>query len=280
VLRRAPLHPSPFTFHAVLATALFAFPFSLFPSHTAAQDPAPIADNSFLIEEAYNQEAGVVQHINTFSLADDGDAWDYSFTQEWPVTGIRHQLSYTVPVIYADGAGTGIGDVGLNYRYQLVFSEPYAVAPRLSVILPTGSEENGRGSGSVGFQLNLPASVELGPRLVTHWNAGLTLTPSAQRGLGDYSALDYNAGGSVIFRVSRGFNLMLEAVWNSFETGPDPLGGSTRESVTVLNPGARWAFDFASGLQIVPGVAYSFTTDDADPDALFLYLSLEHPFKR
>ncbi|MGH7536925.1 MAG: transporter [Gemmatimonadales bacterium] len=262
--------------------ALFAFPFSLFTSYAAAQDsaPAPIADNSFLIEEAYNQEAGVVQHISTFSLADDGDAWDYSFTQEWPVTGMRHQASYTVPVIYADGAGTGIGDVGLNYRYQLVSNQPYAVAPRLSVILPTGSEENGRGSGSVGFQLKLPASVELGPRLVTHWNAGLTLTPSARSALGDYSAVDYNAGGSVIFRVSRGFNLMLEAVWNSFETGPDPLGGSTRESVTVLNPGARWAFDFASGLQIVPGVAYSFTTDDADPDALFLYLSLEHPFKR
>jgi hypothetical protein len=73
---------------------------------------------------------------------------------------------------------------------------------------------------------------------------------------------------------------MLEAVWNSFETGPDPLGGSSRESVTVLNPGARWAFDFASGLQIVPGVAYSFTTDDTNSDALFLYLSLEHPFKR
>src|SRR6185312_16420034 len=54
---------------------------------------AQIQDNSFLIEEAYNQESGVVQHISTFERADGGD-WAYSFTQEWPLGGIRHQLSY------------------------------------------------------------------------------------------------------------------------------------------------------------------------------------------
>jgi len=32
-----------------------------------AAAPAAIEDNSFLIEEAYNQEAGVVQHISTFA---------------------------------------------------------------------------------------------------------------------------------------------------------------------------------------------------------------------
>ena len=32
----------------------------------AAPAPPPIQDNSFLIEEAYNQERGVVQHIGTF----------------------------------------------------------------------------------------------------------------------------------------------------------------------------------------------------------------------
>ena len=35
---------------------------------TAQEPPTPpIADNSFLIEEAYNQDPGVVQHISTFS---------------------------------------------------------------------------------------------------------------------------------------------------------------------------------------------------------------------
>ena len=43
-----------------------------------------IEDNSFLIEEAYNQEAGVVQHINTMFYDWKHDTWSYSFTQEWP----------------------------------------------------------------------------------------------------------------------------------------------------------------------------------------------------
>jgi hypothetical protein len=32
-----------------------------------APEPGPIQDNSFLAEEAYNQEPGVVQHIQTFT---------------------------------------------------------------------------------------------------------------------------------------------------------------------------------------------------------------------
>ena len=54
-----------------------------------AQAPAPIQDNSFLVEEAYNQERGVVQHINTFARA-RGGGWEYGFTQEWPVRGQRY----------------------------------------------------------------------------------------------------------------------------------------------------------------------------------------------
>ncbi|MGH8572275.1 MAG: transporter, partial [Gammaproteobacteria bacterium] len=123
----------------------------------AAQE---IADNSFLIEEAYNQEAGVVQHIGTFARADGGDAWDFGFTQEWPLGGIRHQLSYGIPLTHSDGAGTGIGDISLNYRFQLAGDEDalFHSAPRLSVLVPTGSEDDGRGSGSIGFQGNLPFS--------------------------------------------------------------------------------------------------------------------------
>src|SRR5690348_18415661 len=72
---------------------------------TGAQEPAAaprgIQDNSFLIEEAYNQDRGVVQHISTFQRS--GDAWTYSFTQEWPVGGIRNQLSYSLALIHQDG---------------------------------------------------------------------------------------------------------------------------------------------------------------------------------
>src|SRR4029078_4316463 len=94
---------------------------ALGPLSVRAQD---IADNSFLIEEAYNQEAGVVQHISTFSRPHGGGAWNYAFTQEWPLGGITKQLSYQLPMVTpAGGSGAGIGDVALNYRYQLVARE-------------------------------------------------------------------------------------------------------------------------------------------------------------
>ena len=249
------LHASPFAFHL----------------HAFLRCPAPrcperahIADNSFLVEEAYNQEAGVVQHVSTFSRLEGGGAWDFGFTQEWPFRGMRHQLSYTVPVLHADGSGTGLGDVLLNYRYQLVGDgeTPLHVAPRLSVILPTGSEDEGRGTGSVGLQTNLPVSYVVSDALATHWNAGLTLE-------GESGDVDANLGASAIWRVHRSVNLMLETVWES-----------AQEDVVLLNPGVRWAFDFDSGLQIVPGVAYTFALGADDADALFLYLSFEHPFRR
>jgi hypothetical protein len=233
------------------------------PFALTAQD---IADNSFLIEEAYNQEAGVVQHISTFSRPDGGGAWDYAFTQEWPLGGMTHQLSYTLPVVNPEGGpGTGIGDVALNYRYQLVARESASggtsvhVAPRASLLLPTGSESKGRGTGEIGFQANLPVSWVVSPALVTHWNAGLTVASSSA---------DFNLGASAIYRLRRSVNLLVEAVWL------DPDG-------VYLNPGIRWAHDFAGGLQIVPGVAYTVAIGpDAGRDALFLYLSFEHPFGR
>jgi hypothetical protein len=61
----------------LLASAL------LFATTAAAQvqshpDLTAIQDNSFLIEEAYNQEDGVVQHISVFQRDSDGDAWGFA----------------------------------------------------------------------------------------------------------------------------------------------------------------------------------------------------------
>src|SRR6185369_17848086 len=87
----------------------------------ATTPPEPISDNSFLIEEAYNQAPGVVQHINTFTRSRGGD-WLYTFTQEWPVGSMKHQLSYTFAALSV-GRADGVGDFALNYRYQLVNRE-------------------------------------------------------------------------------------------------------------------------------------------------------------
>jgi hypothetical protein len=240
-----------------------------------------IQDNSFLLEEAYNQESGVVQHISTFEREAGGD-WAYSFTQEWPLGGIRHQLSYTIPVESIEGFGTGLGDVALNYRYQLL-GNPQArtvVAPRLTILLPTGDEAKGRGQGAVGFQINLPLTLVLSNEIVTHWNAGATVTPSAPAPLGGSSTtrtLKFGASAVWLFRPS--VNFLLETVVDDSKVmlADGRLAGETG---WVLNPGIRGALDLGD-LQIVPGVAYTIGLGAGpDQNALFLYLSLEHPFKR
>ncbi len=257
--------------------ALLAFLLTAYRSPLTA---IQIQDNSFLIEEAYNQERGVVQHISTFARPSDGNTWNYSFTQEWPLGGIEHQLSYTLP-LQNDPDGTGLGDIGLNYRYQLVGNPEAAVvfAPRLSLLLPTGSHEQGRGAGALGFQANLPLSLVVGPELVTHWNAGATITPSAKNSSGrEATTTSFNLGGSAIWLLHSSVNLMLEGVWLSTESVG--VGDTERDDALLLNPGLRGALNLAN-LQIVPGIAYTFDViSDSGDDALFLYLSFEHPFLR
>src|SRR5258708_2637285 len=80
----------------------------------------PLQDNSFLVEEAYNQEAGVVQNILNATYDRKTHGWLLTFTQEWPVPDQTNQLSYAVPYTFAGRPGdpSGVGDVFLNYRYQ------------------------------------------------------------------------------------------------------------------------------------------------------------------
>ena len=240
-----------------------------------------IQDNSFLLEEAYNQESGVVQHISAFERSDGGD-WAYNFTQEWPLGGIRHQLSYTIPLENAEGVGTGLGDIALNYRYQLA-GNPEAqtvVAPRLSLLLPTGNEEEERGAGALGLETNLPVTLVVSEQFVTHLNAGASVTPSAQNALGnEATTTNFNLGASVVWLLRPSFNFLVEALWLSEESVVGD-GVTARNETGLLNPGARWAFDLKGDLQIVPGVAYTIGLGPDDDDALFLYLSFEHPFKR
>jgi hypothetical protein len=246
-----------------------------------------IQDNSFLVEEAYNQNFGVVQHISSFTRFWNSKDWNYSFTQEWPVPGDeRHQLSYTLVALHSGGlpgSGVGIGDVLLNYRYQLVGNADTRVAfsPRLSLILPTGDSRQGRGAGSFGVQTSLPLSVVLNKKLVSHWNVGATYFPHAQDASGDRaSSVGYNLGQSFIWLVHTRFNVMLETVFVRSQA----VVASDRTDWTnslFLGPGVRWSYNFKNGLQIVPGIGVPLGVGpSAGERAVFLYLSFEHPFRK
>lgn len=253
----------------------------LAPVATAEEVPK-IRDNVFLLEEAYNQEPGVIQHIQSFTLSPREKTWVYSFTEEWPVPTDLHQASVTVPVLKPhEDLAAGIGDIALNYRYQLVGvggKGALAIAPRLSLVLPTGDHEEGRGRGGLGVQVNLPLSLELGDHFVIHPNAGATLTPSAKSATGE-SATAFDAAGGVAFvaLVLPWFNPMLEvAYFGSEEVDLD--GSKSWQHEGVISPALRFAIDFDSGLQIVPGVAAPIRVSEEDTEYTALgYLSLEHP---
>ena len=242
---------------------------------------AQIQDNSFLIEEAYNQEAGVVQHISAFSRA-EGGAWLYTFTQEWPLGGLDHQLSYSLALLDpGPGVSAGLGDVAINYRHQLT-GDPDArllVAPRVSVLVPTGSESTGRGAGTFGIQGNLPVSRVFAPAVVAHLNAGATLLPSAHGPLGSRATVTaFNLGASAVWLARRWLNLLVETVWVS-EGVVVADGVTERFESAYVNPGVRWAVDVGA-VQVVPGVSYTIGIGPSrGDDALFLYLSLEHAFR-
>ena len=239
-----------------------------------------IKDNSFLLEEAYNQEPGVVQHINSFARSDEGD-WSYLFTQEWPLGSLRHQLSYSLLLQHSRRDGTGFGDAVFNYRYQLIGTAQArtAMAPRISLILPLGNERLGRGNGGLGFQVNLPLSLVLSPRLTTHWNAGATLVPSAGNESGRATTFGPNVGGSVVWSFSPKFDALVEAVWMNQESVVGE-GRTSRESIALLSPGIRIAWEVANGVELVPGAAYTLNlSGPTGNDAIFLYLSIEHLFQ-
>jgi hypothetical protein len=259
---------------------------ALLPAVALAQTPAAepqIQDNSFLIEEAYNQTPGVVQTIQTFSRTSGSGDWVYTLTQEWPVPKESHQLSVTIPV---QGASTdtararGLGDVALNYRYQLVGNgdAKVAVSPRLTLVFPSGDRKRSLGAGGLGIQVSLPVSLVLSDHFVTHWNAGATFTPAAKDASGETASLTiWNAGQSVVWLAHPRFNLLLETVVTSVQAFAD-VGGTERHVDVSVSPGARYAFNLPHDLQVVTGLAVPIGVGaNHGQRSLLLYFSAELP---
>jgi len=113
----------------------------LLPSALIASEPLAkgIQDNSFFIEEAYNQEPGVVQHILNVPIDFTNGSREIapSFTQEWPVFSQTHQFSYTIPYVFTED-DNGMADMRLNYRLQAFMEDEYtpAFAPRYRLCFP------------------------------------------------------------------------------------------------------------------------------------------------
>ena len=266
-----------------LLTPVIALAQSAAATGTAASsEPFAILDNSFLVEEAFNQEAGIFQNIFGFQRQDR--AWAFAFTQEWPVLSQTHQFSYTLPFAGALGR-TGFGDVLINYRYQASVEDAGkpAFSPRVSLIIPTGDRQLFQ--RAMGVQVNLPVSKQAGD-LYFHGNGGFTWYPSAKVSpenttlVSESTALfSPQVSGSGIYRVRQMFNLMVEGVL-SWEEVPLVDGTTIRETVFTLSPGARGGWNLGDQ-QLIVGAAIPITWVASEGNAgVLLYLSYELPFGR
>ncbi len=255
-------------------------------SQAAAPEPFAITDNSFFVEEAFNQEPRVFQNIVGALRGEEGGAWAIAFTQEWPAPSMKHQLSYTATLVNV-AEETGVGDTLVNYRYQLLEEGPGrpAMSPRVSLLLPSGDEQRGLGFGGWGWQFNLPVSKQAGD-FYLHGNAGLTWFPSLptdefpSAGFApaeDVSLTSPFVAGSAIYRLRPMFNLMLESVvtWREGVAGP---GATDRNTSFTISPGVRGGWNIGDK-QIVVGLAVPvFRANDETFTGLFGYFSYELPF--
>ena len=241
-------------------------------------EPFRIADNSFFVEEAFNQEGGIFQNI--FGAVRSGGTWAAAFTQEWPVGSQAHQISYTLAWLDT-GSEVGFADTLINYRYQALVEGPGrpAFSPRISLVLPTGRFEDALGSGSPGLQANLPFSKQTGD-MYWHWNAGLTWLPAADTEDADQtqSLTSPFLAASGIYRLRPMLHLMLEGVINWEQSAA--VAGPSRETFVTMSPGARGGWNLGDR-QLIVGVAAPITWGgDATEAGGFVYVSYELPFKR
>jgi hypothetical protein len=226
--------------------------------------PFEIADNSFLVEEAFNQEAGIFQNILLFQRP-HGREWSLEFTQEWPVITQRHQFSFTVPLEAvkppaAEGYDVARGTIALTYRYQLTMEEGagVAVSPRVSVLVP-------RDDGAVGMQFNLPVSKQFA-NIYAHANAGFTADGDTR----------WHVAGSLIYRAWPMVHLMLESVYRLDEHE----SATGMEDGWLVSPGVRAGFNLGDHQLVVGAAVPMGLLNDYDTQDFIAYISWELPFMR
>lgn len=262
----------------------------------AEDTPGHIRDNAFLVEEAFNQETGVAQHIFNWIISWDRGSevstrdFVANYTMELPIGSQKHQFSFTPQFLSSFEKPDGqpaeqhadVGDTFLNYRYQLLANDDFLwCAPRFTLILPTADERFGIGTGKVGYQFNLPIS-KYGDRFDFHFNLGGTIVPGvslpSDGGSGDLRAC--NVGASSFWKPRTNLNFFTETLVVWAEDFND-LGDRQSDSLVFVNPGVRYALCQFDDVEWVVGTSVPIGLTSETPDiGLFAYMSVEHVFRR
>ncbi len=243
---------------------------------------AAIEDNSFLLEEAFNQEWGIVQFIQKYQTSENAQGYEYVFENEIPITDKTHQFSYALTFARQDEEGHGaLNDAVLNYRWQALNKEGVLVTERFGLVLPTGRVDNNAGNGVYGFEFMKSASIQLSDDFINHWNFGFSVLPHAKTADIDKrrTLTGFTAGTSLIYLWKDNFNFMLETLLESGQsTNPD--GSKSADTALTINPGFRFAVDMDwKETQIVPGISFPTELLNGPTEhGVLVYLSIEPNF--
>lgn len=258
-------------------------------SLTAAAAPvaAPssvIEDNSFLLDEAYNQDPGVVQITQVFQILPSTGEWSHSPAIEFPIVTENHQITLQFPFSRPMGASLSLNDFALQYQYWLIHAKYFHLTPRIGAVFPTGNSTIGTGSGTVGAQAGLSTTVNFGDAFAFHTSGNAFLYPGSRATDGVATTTwDASIAASLIWRPLSWLNLLTEGVLTSDQT-PLPGGSIGRDLLATVSPGARFSIRLGEHRtwEIVPGVAVPFTWRTSSPGSASIsvlgYLSIEGPW--
>jgi hypothetical protein len=220
---------------------------------------------------------------------------------EVPICTQTHQFSFVLlgtdqfekPAGEPPTHDGGIGDTLLNYRYQLLADDECLwCAPRFTLILPTGDERFGQGTGQLGYQFNLPVS-HYGEEFDFHFNAGFTYVPRVSSFLDAevaelfgrlrsprHDLKAYNLGVSGFWKPQTNLHFFVEALALWFDA-IDDLGAVDHGTQVFVNPGVRYAVCQLDQVEWVLGVSAPIGLTRDTPDiGLFVYMSVEHHFRK
>jgi hypothetical protein len=243
---------------------------------------AQIEDNSFLLEEGFNQERGVYQFIQKYQTFNRAKGYEYSFENEIPIPDESQQFSYEFAHGRATSEGHGaISDITLSYRIQPLNKDGFLMADRFGLILPTGRVEKGAGNGVYGFEFVKAVTVPVGKNWMNHWNFGFSVLPNAKSQGHDKRGTisSFSSGTSLIYLWSDNFNFLLEGLLESGQ-GIDETGAKSSSTSFTLNPGVRFAVDLDwKETQIVPGISFPTEMLNGPTEhGVLVYLSIEPKF--
>lgn len=236
-----------------------------------------VVDNSFFLEEAYQQPAGVYQFIQTFQTFEKGGGYNYAFAAEIPITDLIHQFSITTARAREDGLQSSTGDTTLNYRYQPYNRDGKLVTERFGLIVPTGSVKQKTSNGVYGFEFMQAATIIFSDRWANHWNLGMNLYPRAKftDTTKRTTLTEVKAGTSWVYFFKDDLNFMLELFFQTSQTLVDDKQETS--FAFILSPGVRFGKSYNwKEMEVVPGIGFPVQFEESETDlGMLVYLSFE-----